>query len=1081
MIDFIYGRSGTGKSTEVMRRASAAAAGGTHVFILVPDRDAVSVERRVSSSAGAENIDVVTFRRLSNFVFRRLGGICRTYIDAGAKKVIMHGILADLAPELYEYGSVSRTDTAITEALVKARGELMRNDVLPSQLAEASEKISGRTGRKLSDLSHIFAAFDKEIVSRWEDPDGMISAASEMDGTVGFFDGCEVYIDAFSSFTSQQYGMIEKIMRGSKNVCVTLAYEPDEDKNEPAFMSLEYTDRMLKATADGAGCDIGRVDILRTPTRTDSEALTFLASNLWSSSRRVRPRYEKKPDDIRVISAADPYAEAEAVAVDIMKRIHGGMRFRDVAVVTRSTEEYHGIIDAVFDKYEIPYFVSEKTDITELSLIKFIFCALMMRERGFLRDELISYMKTDLCGIDPRDAFAFENYIIKWNISGRKMTADFMENPRGIGERFKEEDAAALDRINQVRRELTEPLMRYFGVAKNAVTVRDNAEALFDFLSSVGVPERLSDMAAAAREAGDYSRELTSKQLWRAFCDALDGLVTSVGGRKCDAETFRIYLSEMLSETDIGRIPTSIDEVLIADAVLTDVEGAKVVYVIGCNDGIFPKRVGEDGIFTEREKAELEGAGIEISSRLWKKLSDELYYFYTAVSSPSEALILTYARSDTGAMKLYPSMGVKRILEIFPEITVGEFEKTSPTELIYGERASFEYAVRRNDALGAALCEYYKTKPEYAERLKYASVPITSRACALDDGAARELLGNDITLSPSRLESYVRCNFAYFCNYELKLSNDQTQKFTELNVGTFMHKIMEIAVRFAVREPDADDAKINAVIESAAGEAASELLFGGASARIKHVMKYLCRSAKAFVDSIRADMAQSKFRPLGFEVGIGGDVEPLILSDGRMRVKLTGKIDRVDVYEGDGEMHVLVSDYKTGTKKFDLGKIDVGLDMQMLLYLFAIWENGEKRFGKKVTPAGVVYVGIEPPDLSLTIEDEPEPKAVKSGLFLADIDVLRAMDENLDGTYIPVNEKKLKEYEGGKEIKELASLEAFEKLKENIVGKVLELSGELTSGKADAVPNAAISMSPCNRCRYYPICRNAKRTKEISE
>ena len=1080
MLDLIYGRSGTGKSDEMIRRAKASENGGRRVFILVPDRDAVSMERRASTAHVAKNTDVVTFRRLSNYIFRSLGGICRTYVGSGAKKVIMHGVLEDLSPELYEYGTASRTDTALIETLVKARGEMMRNKITPSELAEASEEIGGKTGKKLSDLSRIFAAFDREISEKWEDPDGMISAAAQSVGVESFFSGCDVYIDAFSSFTAQQYDLVEKIMRGAERVCVSLAYEPDEDKNEPAFMTLENTDMLLRKTAEKAGVDIGNIDILRVPIRTDSEALGFLSSNLWSSSRRIRPKFDKKPSDIKIISAADPYSEAEAIAVDIMKKIHGGMRYRDVAVIARSTEEYSGVTDAVFDKYEIPYFISEKTDITELSLIKFILCAQNMCERGFVRDELISYIKTDLCGISPSDAFKFENYIIKWNVSGKRMLSDFAENPRGIGVFFTEEDERELSEINRIRETVTEPLKTYFGVAKNASTVKEHAAALFDHLSSLGVPERLSEMAALSREAGDVSREETLRQLWRAFCDALDSLVTSVGGRKCDVETFRIYLTEMLSETDIGRIPTSIDEVLIADAVLTDVEGAKAVYVIGCNDGIFPKRVGEDGIFTEREKEELFGAGVEISSRLWKKLSDELYYFHTATSAPSDSLTLTYSRHDTGALALYPSMGVKRVLELFPKLEVEEFEKTEISDLIYGERASFEYAVRRDDAMGSALREYYSSLPEYSERLKYMSLPLSSKDCSLGESAARELLGTNINMSPSRLENYVKCRFAYFCNYELRLSDDRAQKFSELSVGTFMHKIMEIAVRFAVSEPNADEEKINAAISNAAKEASRELLRGGASARIDHIMKYLCKSAAAFVDGVRAELAQSKFRPLGFELEIGGDVEPLVLSDGGVRVKIRGKIDRVDAYESDGGLHLLVSDYKSGKKKFDMANVSAGLDMQMLLYLFSLWENGEKYFGKKTLPAGVVYVGIEPPELSLTLSEDPAPKAEKSGLFLADVNVLGAMDKNLDGEFIPVTMSDVASYEEGKKVKNLASLEAFEKLKNDVSEIVLKYAGELVSGKADAVPSGAVAFSPCNKCRHYPICRNATRTKEIN-
>lgn len=80
MIGFVYGRTGTGKSAELFSRAEKSAAGGKRVFILVPDRDAVAAESRASVLSGAGNIDVVTFRRLTNYIFRALGGLCENYI-----------------------------------------------------------------------------------------------------------------------------------------------------------------------------------------------------------------------------------------------------------------------------------------------------------------------------------------------------------------------------------------------------------------------------------------------------------------------------------------------------------------------------------------------------------------------------------------------------------------------------------------------------------------------------------------------------------------------------------------------------------------------------------------------------------------------------------------------------------------------------------------------------------------------------------------------------------------------------------------------------------------------------------------
>ena len=75
------------------------------------------------------------------------------------------------------------------------------------------------------------------------------------------------------------------------------------------------------------------------------------------------------------------------------------------------------------------------------------------------------------------------------------------------------------------------------------------------------------------------------------------------------------------------------------------------------------------------------------------------------------------------------------------------------------------------------------------------------------------------------------------------------------------------------------------------------------------------------------------------------------LSDGGS-IRIIGSVDRVDVMEKDGKSYLRVIDYKSGGKKFDMSQVLSGLNMQMLIYLFAICENGKERYGD-IIPAGV--------------------------------------------------------------------------------------------------------------------------------
>ena len=235
MVGFVYGRSGSGKSEWVYSHMEETAARG-HVFLLVPDREAVAAESRASALAGAGSIDVVTFGRLCNYIFRRYGGLCADYISTGAKKLLMRNVMRALSPVLKEYGAAS--GWGVLENLTAARSEMYQDKIFPNDLDRAANTLGEDSplAAKASDLSVIFAAFDAEVASRWEDPDGILSKADALLAVHDFFAGSTVYIDSFSSFSAQQYAIIERMMAGANDVFITLSCR--RRGNAPHFVIL---------------------------------------------------------------------------------------------------------------------------------------------------------------------------------------------------------------------------------------------------------------------------------------------------------------------------------------------------------------------------------------------------------------------------------------------------------------------------------------------------------------------------------------------------------------------------------------------------------------------------------------------------------------------------------------------------------------------------------------------------------------------------------------------------------------------------------------------------------------------------
>ena len=121
--------------------------------------------------------------------------------------------------------------------------------------------------------------------------------------------------------------------------------------------------------------------------------------------------------------------------------------------------------------------------------------------------------------------------------------------------------------------------------------------------------------------------------------------------------------------------------------------------------------------------------------------------------------------------------------------------------------------------------------------------------------------------------------------------------------------------------------------------------------------------------------------PAGYEISFGNlaHLESVNLSlSEHARMRLRGKIDRVDLYEDEEHVYVKVIDYKTGAKAFQLGEMYHGLQLQLIVYLNAVMEMEEQKYPEKeIVPAGIFYYQMKDP----FVEKEVREKSWGEGSF----------------------------------------------------------------------------------------------------
>lgn len=1089
-LTFLCGRSGSGKSSAVLDGIRASLDAGSRVFLIVPEQQAVVWESRAARTLPADtalHLEIVNFTRLANLVSRTVGGLSYRYITKGGKCALMWSALRTLASDLTFYGGERRMDRAVP-ALLSASSEMKRAGVTPADLMRAADTLAEdpdcqRIAARAHDLALLTAAYGEMLRASYDDDEDELAHLAERLSETDFFGGCDVFVDSFFSLTPVENEILYHIFRQAHAVTVTFTCPPDAQVQSHFAAPHAFLSAMRRA-ADRAGRAYDIIHLTEN-RRAQTASLRCLEAHLWDFS--APPLAEAEEDtSVRVMIAADRYEEAEACAHRIAELVRDGARFGDIAVITRNVDPLRGILDSALARHGIPYFLSARADIDTEPAARLMTYALAVAAGGWRREDVLLVAKTGLTGLSDDECDALQSYTQTWHIRGeRSFTAPWNMNPDGYVPTVSARGQKLLALANDAREKLIPPLAEFCAVFHGgSASIPDISRAMYELLCAYGVWDALN--AQSGRIAASNSRRASElAQLWGILMDCLDTLARTLPDSRADAAAYSALLRQVLASAHVGAIPGGIDEVVIGEAHQIRLGEIAHVIVLGAAEGEFPGTPADDGFFSDTDRIRLEGAGIVLSGTSDDRMKEELFWFYRALSLPRETLTVLLPEKD-GTTALSPSMGAERILALLPHVHPIRFDSLPLGDRIFSD-ASARAAVRRADEITSAALDALGYAP-----MPHADLPIRAEAEHVSAETAAALFPREISLTQTRLDSFVLCRFGYYCKYVAKIAEEKQAKLGAADVGTFVHRVFELFfTRLGDRDLPLPDDELRALTDEIVAQCVSEIVpDGGTSGRTAYLFSRLKRCVTPMLSALCAEFAQSRFRPVRFEMQIGtGDTDGLPslsipLADGRA-VSLRGTVDRLDTWRDGENIYVRVVDYKTGAKNFSEADISIGLNVQLLLYLFSILHAPDGDFktaltggGGNLLPAGALYFSARPgensSDTMLSAEDAArlaEENIDRSGILLHDERVLSAMEGDLGGKFIPVTRKA--DALAGKCLRtadELASMET------DMCETIRRIGERMVSGDAAAVdPTDAeiLAHDPCKYCKMKAICRAA--------
>ena len=1106
-IRFVFGRAGSGKSYYCLNQIKKKLTNDKNnkLIMLVPDQYTFQTEKKLLEYVGEKALlraEVLSFKRMATRVFDKCGGRAINVIEDSGKNMLIYKLLKDKGEELQYFNRISKQQ-GFVGIVSKSITEFKKYNISEEILKEKELEIENKDLKeKVSDLASIYETFNESLHKGYIDSEDILSILAKKLKECALYNDAEIWVDEFTTFTPQQLEVLKVLAKQCKNVNITLCSDGEIQFTEgetDIFDVIKNTEnRILKMMQENnisykEPVNLNKKNIYRFK---DSKELGHIEKYFFNYPFKI---YKDDCKDIRLYKANNNYSEIEWVAQDILKLVRDkGYRYKDIAVVCREIDSYDKITSVIFNEYNIPYFLDKKREILSNPLVVLIISALEILVTNWSYESVFKYVKSGLITLETNFIDKLENYILANGIKGYKWTRDLLTSQ---DEELTQEEIEIFEYMEEIRR----PIINLYNKIKGDVTVRKYCTALYEFLLEINAFETMDKWLDDFNNKGMQDKIKEYTQVPDIVMDMLDQAVEVLGDEVVDLKTFSKILISGFEEKEIGVIPMALDQVNIGDIARVKGRDVKALYIVGANDGVLPSANKDEGILSDEDRIELKSMGIELASDTRSRVFEEQFMVYTALTIPSNYLMITYPMADFEGKSLRPSIIIPRLKKILPRLKEESeifnnnlfndkyHNITAPVptfnELIEALRR--EYEKEEIEPYWVETFKWFEENEEFKDRTKiiFNGLNYTNLVEKIPREKIKRLYSNDngrLMFSVSRIEKYAQCPFGYYVKYGLKAKDRKVYEFTAPDLGSFMHDILDQFTNKIRKEnilwgdltKDRCAEIVNELVNSKLKNETNSIL--NSNKKYQYFSERFKKTITKSVTVISEQMRKGEFDIFKSEFDFGDfkDSDPIKLElPSKETVYLKGRVDRIDKVDLNGETYIRIVDYKSGSKSFDLNELYYGIQIQLLVYLDAILKNSEQILKTQCMPGGILYFKIDNPIIkskkALTEEEiqvEVLKKLKMDGLLLKNVELVKSMDRDME-TYsliIPAAFKKDGDFTSTSSV---VTESQFELLRKYVNDKMIEICEEMLSGEVKIEPCKSSKVTYCDYCDYSSICQ----------
>ena len=863
-----------------------------HPIVLIPESFTLACETEIvkrSRDHGIFDLQIFSPSSLVREIRELTGHGNKKPISAAGQNMIIARILHHNQEKLQYYRD-SVSQPALAQKIANQLNDFTRAR-LTADFLRGFQPASRRTKAKVEDMALLWDDYNQILGNQYEDVAGQWLSALSHIGESGILQDAQLLIYGFDYIThdilnliqiaatgenaptevvigliSDDVGPDRDIFRSANDSVLSLIYYLREHKfakfsvqkesvYPPCDPGIAYVEKCIYATGPFASEKIYEKKDETIVIRPDPAQAKQQAAN---DLKRT-----PIPDDmshVRAYYAKNSYLECQHACQTLIDWHRNGVRWEDMAIAVCEQNTLPSLLPLTLSAAGIPFNAKQDQPILMSGYAQYVLSLLRVLRLNFCQNDVLRMLKTGFTALSETDVMDMENYARKHGIHRNRWLKPFH-----IPEKETEKEQA--EHMEALRRQIVDPIVTLKSyLSSKECTGKQAATVLFQFITDMGIYEKLLAQEEAFAEQGDDLGIDRNRQVWTAINELLDSVATFIGDEPLPMHDLCTMLEASLSSKSIKSLPQLSHAVMVAPPQMFFSSGVRCMIVMGLQEnelssggGILSDNernqleqyiedenreyykqqyTGPDDMMLPAENLDTENGGIpdvagkkaQNLARPFSKIGQSLLDLaarqkqdvYQAVSLAREQLMISCSSAKPSGGVLTQSTAFKRlsgqIAEKNPENVTGGLMNTDIRP--FAPAFALEtLAVKLRETKDSADGFLHGDKPDdllwqNALGSLYLSEQWKARTTGMLNGLHVSVSTPGLTpeqakalyqghaMSISRVETFSSCPWRHLLQYGLDLFPNATFQFERNEQGTFNHDVIQMFLEEAMKLPE---------------------------------------------------------------------------------------------------------------------------------------------------------------------------------------------------------------------------------------------------------------------------------------